>query len=577
MRKHRIALITAMAAAACSDNSESTSDVAILDLAGAPSGVERLYGSTSTGRYGVPVAAGFDCDGDGQTDYAMSAMRASPLGRTDAGQVFLVFGNGQIGGTLDSGEQNPAILSVLGATLQENAGIEIWMDDLNGDGLGDLIVGRSNFSTADRVGAGALSVIFGSTELKALASRGEALDLDAPPSNIQITTFIGANALDRLGFWMRTADATGDGIADLLMSADQADRPGENNAGAAFLVRGGPTMTATHTVDLASFGTTALAGHVVRFEPPAGAQSFHFGATLALIDLDDNNRAEVLIAAALARVGGLLEAAGAPAGSGTRVGGNVGGSLFIFWDDVLTSSATWPAGLTVAFDDTPAPQRSRINGATLEDIFTSNNFGEELIGGVDYDGDDRPDLFVGDIRGDAPGRLDVGLGHVFFDASRLKGRNFDLDAVPADVRVSHIIGPSAGAISSDTSLQGDVDGDGLVDLVIASPLADPDGRRDAGAIHVLWGQSGPWPEMIDLADRPPNDVFLTTDIWGAQGATNAEDAGDTLMYSAVGADIDSDGRIDLIVNEMRGNGVLPGTIDVGNLIIVSGNSVPKPQ
>ena len=547
----------------------------MLDLAAAPPGIERLRGSVSTGRFGVPVASGFDCDGDGRIDHAMSAMRAGPLGRPDAGQVFLVFGDGRITGTFDSGVPNPAILSVLGGTAQENAGIEVWMDDVTGDGLGDLIVGRSNYSVQNRMGAGALSIVVGTPALRELAARGEALDLAAPPSGVSVVTLQGADARDRLGFWMRTGDATGDGISDVLVSADQANLPGANNAGSAFLLRGGAHLNASATIDLATFGTSPFAAHLARFEPPTGAGDYHFGATLALLDLDQNGRAEVLISAALSRIGGLLAAAGAPPESGIAAGGNAGGSLFIFWDNNLPPTGQgWPPGLTLRFETAPGDV-SRIDGGTIPDLLTSDRFGEELIGGVDYDGDGRTDLFVGDIRGDTPTRIDAGLGHVFFDSAVLRRRSFGLDAIPPDVRVTHLLGPSAEAISSDTTLQGDIDGDGRVDLVVASPLADPEGRRDAGTIHVLWGQSGPWPEVIDFATRPAG-TFKTTDIYGARGATSEQDFGDVLMYSAVGADVDADGRTDLVVNEMTGNGAANGALDVGNLVIISGRFVPKP-
>ena len=103
------------------------------------------------------------------------------------------------------------------------------------------------------------------------------------------------------------------------------------------------------------------------------------------------------------------------------------------------------------------------------------------------------------------------------------------------------------------------------------------GRAQAGVIHILWGQAGPWPEVIDLQnDRQPDPaVFAITDIYGANGERSVDDAGDTLMYSAAAADMNWDGKIDLIINEMRGNGVSPAALDVGNLLIISGEIVPR--
>ncbi len=75
--------------------------------------------------------------------------------------------------------------------------------------------------------------------------------------------------------------------------------------------------------------------------------------------------------------------------------------------------------------------------------------------------------------------------------------------------------------------------------------------------------------------RPEPASFPITDIYGANGEQSVNDTGDTLMYSAAAADIDGDGRTDLIVNEMRGNGVSATALDVGNLLIIGGARVPK--
>lgn len=551
-----------------------------LDLAAASTGQGRFKadGGDSTGRFGVPVAAGFDIDGDGLEDFAMSAMQASPLGRSGAGLVSLIFGDGFVLGGVDTALPDPRVLKIYGAGPAEATGGEIWMDDVTGDGLGDLIIGRFNYraSGPDRPGAGALSVVVGNAALRDLADTGQVLDLAAPPPSVNVLTLVGAGTLDRLGFWLRSGDITGDGVADIVVGADQADHNSISNSGLVYVLRGGAHLDMNLDVDLADFGTSLLAGHLLKIEPPAGAADYHFGGTVSVADLDGNGRSELLIAAALSRVGGLIEADGAPPGSAVRNGGNPGGSLFIVWDDNIPASDPWMPGLRFAVDAAPGSV-SRIDGGVLSNVFTSERFGEDLLGGEDYDADGDVDLYVGDIKGDANGLLDAGLGHVLFSAGQLKGLNFNIGSPPPSVRISHILGQSISSISGDTSAHGDLDNDGNFDLVVASPLADPLGRTDAGIVHVLWGQSGPWPAVIDLAAgrRPDPAQFLITDILGARGRTSSEDEGDTLMYSAAWGDVDADGRTDLVINEMRGNGRDPAALDVGNLLIIGGSAIPK--
>ena len=553
-----------------------------LDLLGLPTtnGFLRASGSgiEGDGRFGLPVAGGHDLDGDGHNDFARSNMLLSPLGRTRAGGVDIIFGDSLIEGGIDLAVANPRILSIYGDGIQEATGGEIWMADLTGDGLGELIIGRPNFrgSSPDRIGAGALTIIMGSPELRTMAINGTPLDLRLPPAGVNVFTIVGAAELDRMGFWMREGDVTGDGIDDIVVGADQEDNGGATNSGAAYVIRGGSHLDANMTIDLAGFGTTALAGNIFKISPPAGSEGYHFGSTVAMMDLDSNGRDEVLVSSSLNRAGGVLLAEDAPIGSAEGSGANIGGTLFILWDDNVPTGPTWPAGLDFTMGAFPASS-TRIDGGTVAGQFTNDRFGEDMLGGLDYDGDQSPDLFIGDITGQALDRNNAGLGHLFFSAANLKNRNFNMGNVPSDINVSTFFGPEAGAISSDTLAHGDFDNDGFADLAIGSPTANPLGRISAGIMHIVWGKAGPWPNIVDFQEglkTNPADLQIT-DVLGAFGQTTSNDRGDTLMYSATAGDMDNDGRDDLIINEMRGNGVAASTIDVGNLLIISGAAIPK--
>jgi len=550
----------------------------LLDLGavGTASGrVTRVFGSTGDGGRGVPVAGGFDCDGDGFVDAGFAAMQASPLGRNGAGEVALIFGDGTIGGSNLTVGFDAGVLKVAGVQEKEVTGAEIWIDDVTGDGLGDLLICRQNYTPEPgREGAGALHLLVGGSELRQFATNLAYLDLGAIPASITNTLFVGQRGCDRLGIWVRTGDITGDGVADIVVGSDQYDGPNEeeDDRGTAYIVRGGAHLSVSQTVDFAAFGATSLSGHVARIHPPAGSIDFHMGATVQIADLDGNGRGEVLAAAALNRAGAGI---GLPAGSGCTAegsGGSARGTVYIAWDDNFPTGL-WPAGFQFSMTNAPG-SRTIIEGDDFNDAF-----GEEMIGGLDFSGDGHAELFAGDLTADGINGNNAGVGHVFYRAETLRDLAFDLSVgVPTGIHVSVIEGPSAGALGADTVTQGDFDGDGLGDLVVGNPTDDPLGRGDAGSMHVLYGAFGGWPALIDLSpgNLPGVDQIRIAEIAGAKG-------GDVLCYSAAAGDSDQDGRTDIIVNEMKGDGVttnaageLVEAANVGNLLLISGAALLHP-
>ena len=551
-------------------------EVDLVDVATDPDTLVRVHGSVGTGALGLPVAGGRDADGDGHVDFAFASMLASPTvggtARPGAGEVYLVFGDGTGGGTLDTAVTSSAILRLVGEVDSEAAGSELWMDDVTGDGLGDLLIARQNYTPdPGRIGAGALTILVGGANLATQAATLTEVDLGDPSPPVDLVHIVGASQLDRLGIWMRTGDVTGDGVADILVGADQVSELGETHRGAVYVIQGGAHLATPQTVDLANFGTTALPGLIARITPPVGSSHYHFGATCQLADLDGNGKAEVLVGAALNRAGATILADGAPFGSAHGGGGSTDGTLYIAWDDNLPTP--WANGLT--FEVTSGPgTHTTIDGAAC-----NRSFGEEILGGLDYDDDGQADLFVGDIVGNCSPiehRPNAGSGHVFYDAATLAGETFVRNAPPAGIgAISHFYGGAVGDIAADTALHGDFDGDGVDDLAFSSPHAARKGRINAGAIHVFFGHSGTWPSEVDLKEGSVPAFIRYTEVIGAEGNSPAG-AGDTLSYSAASGDVNGDGRTDLITNEMVGDGVLPGTEDVGNLIVVSGSLVTPP-
>ncbi|MEM9404677.1 MAG: FG-GAP repeat protein [Acidobacteriota bacterium] len=535
--------------------------VKVVDLATTSDEVHlfRGLGSVGLGNQGVPVAGGFDVDGDGFLDSAFAAMKASPSGRSQAGTVHLLFGDGTTTGTLDTSQPQPRLLQIHGDQSREHLGSEIWMDDVTGDGVGDLLLCRQDFTPGTRVGAGAVTVLVGGPALRTLAATSGEIDLRSPPPGVELFTLWGRYSGGRLGIWLRTGDLDGDGIADLVIGADQEALGGFPHAGSLYAVRGGSHLAVNATADLADLGQAGflLDGHVLNVAAPFSSHG-HFGATVAVADLDADGRGEILASKALSRSGATLQPSGGNSSHG--IGGTTFGTLYIHWSSAVPAAPEpWPTALQLI-------QPGTSSATVLDGAGGNRKFGEEILGGLDYDGDGRADLFVGDITGNGPNGSFSGLGHIVFDARRLRGLSTNRASLPSSIRVTDIYGPSPGAIAGDTAAHGDVDGDGLADLMVGSPHDSPLGRSNAGALHVLLGQGGAWPEVVDLANLPSQEVLEVVEIYGALGDAPG-DAGDTLCYSAATGDYDADGRVDLVVNEMVGNG---SAVDTGNLLILSG-------
>ena len=549
----------------------------VLDLANLTAGVDPYIrvtvpgGELRLGSFGVPVAGGLDVDGDGFADSAFSHMTASPQGRFVAGELRLIFGDGSVRDAIDTSTPHPRVLRILGASQLEVTGSEIWIGDVTGDGLGDVLICRQGLSPDGRTGAGGLTLLPGGPALRNLAGSGGVLDLAAPPPGLEGLTLVGPTENARLGMWARVGDVDGDGVDDLVVAADQESEGGEIHRGALYVVRGGAHLANPGVVDLADFGSTSLAGLVARVTPPTGSHEYHFGSTNQLGDLDGNGRAEILASAALNRAGAVL---GPPnIFSGHSVGGAPAGKAFILWDD-LFPTGPWPAGFEIDLDNPPGSVTVISGGVRNE------TFGEELLGGADYDGDGHAELLVGDLTGDPdPGRENAGLGYAIFRAEKIKGLSFNIDDPPPGLRVTTFEGPVAGAIGSDTVAQGDFDDDGFDDLVVGNPHDNPTGRLSAGSLHVIFGRPGGWPRLLDTQPGalPPNSLVRITELWGANGRTGPTDRGDTLCYSAAAGDMNGDGRTDLITNEMIGNGVTPGSTDTGNLVIFDGELLSPPR
>lgn len=266
-------------------------------------------------------------------------------------------------------------------------------------------------------------------------------------------------------------DLTGSGLPDVLIGARYDDGTG-HNAGAAYVVR------------VNQAGTVELSDAVAKIYAEAEYDSAGYSVAVPG-DVDGDGQVDLLIGAVSNSHSGLES-----------------GSAY-----VVLGPVTGPVQLA----HTPYALRGEAS---------RDNAGCAVSGAGDLDGDGRADLIVGACLSD---RSHPNAGAAFqFSTHTL---------------TEHLLGDADGALvgeAADDQLgtavaaAGDVDGDGLADLLVGAPLHDLSGE-DAGAIYLV---AGPATTQMNTPDAK---------LYG-------EDPGDRAGTSIAGiGDVDGDGLADVAI------------------------------
>lgn len=192
----------------------------------------RIIGRPIAAFAGTSVASG-DIDGDGYADVLVAAPNATILGRSGAGEVFVVFGRPDLSGLVFDMNDPPGShgeIRIWGDDQADELGHSLAVGDINADGFDDVIVG------ARRGNQGNVVVLYGNNSLP-----GPVIDLDATIGAFGETRIKERNPNDLGGSGVASADINGDGFEDILIGSPDADATGDRN-GEAYLVYGSTTL-----------------------------------------------------------------------------------------------------------------------------------------------------------------------------------------------------------------------------------------------------------------------------------------------------------------------------------------------
>jgi len=388
-----------------------------------------------------------------------------------------------------------------GLTVVSDAG------DINGDGFDDIVIANASGKTY---------IVFGTDE-------GFPPELDLASLDGS-NGFIVTGSLNFFGGAANSAgDVNGDGVDDLIIGAPQASPNGESS-GSSFIIFGAAIFSATFDVDDLD-GTNGFSVDGVAIQDDLGKDVSTAG------DINGDGFDDILIGA-----------------FGVDTNGYNSGAAYV----IFGSDENYPAAINVASLD--GNIGFRING---EFIDSRTGWSVSNAGDVNNDGID--DIFIS-----APHvGTTTGGSYIVFGTETGFPATLELALLDGSngFRIENDVGDEASGMP--VSAAGDVNGDGIDDIIMGSPGTDPHGIN-SGSAYVIFGKSTPFSGTLNLS------TINGTNGFRIDGSLQ----GDFLGSAVSGAgDFNGDGFDDLIVGAKYAD---PNGHNSGAVYIVFGTNTGLP-
>ncbi|MEH2058871.1 MAG: hypothetical protein V7K97_22490 [Nostoc sp.] len=457
---------------------------------------------------GGSVSNAGDINNDGIDDLIIGASSADPNGNQSAGQSYVVFGGTNLGsgGTLNLSSLNGTNgFAINGIAAGDYSGISVSnAGDINNDGVDDLIIGAFNADPNGKHDAGQSYVVFGGTNV----GSGGTLNL----SSLNGTNGFAINGIaagDYLGISVSNAgDINKDGVDDLIIGASYAFTNGKSYTGQSYVVFGGTNLGSGGTFNLSSLnGTNGFAINGIAAGDASGISVSNAG------DINNDGVDDLIIGASYASPNGNRSA---------------GQSYVVFGGTNLGS------GGTLNLSSLNGTNGFLINGIAADDYSPSS-----LSNAGDINNDGVDDLIIGAYSADPNGIPNAGQSYVVFGGTNLgNGGTLNLSSLNGTNGFA-INGIAAGDyLGVSVSNAGDINNDGVDDLIIGAPDADINCGYVAGQSYVVFGGT----------NLGSGGTLNLSSLNGTNGFAINGAAGDYLGISVSNAgDINNDGIDDLII------------------------------
>ncbi|MEP2508692.1 MAG: putative Ig domain-containing protein [Reichenbachiella sp.] len=382
--------------------------------------------------------------------------------------------------------------------------------DVNGDGINDLIIGAPNvyYNTGNSF------VVFGTS-----SGFNPSLDLSAldGSNGFKIN---GAGKYNESGTSVSKAgDINGDGIDDLIIGAPAV----YYSLGNSYVLFGSDTGFAAQvnlsTLDAGDGSTGFMINGTARYNK-TGTSVSQAG------DINGDGIDDLIV--------------GAP-----NVYYSLGNCYVVFGSDTGFSSRVELNALDGS------------NGFMLNGTARYNQTGMSVSHAGDINNDGFDDLVIG-----APNvYYSTGNSYVVFGTDTGFSARVELNALDGTNGFTVKGAARYDKFGTSVSHAGDVNGDGIDDLVFGAPKADNDGAYDAGVSYVLFGSNNAFGATIELSGLDGTNGFSIKGI-------GANDEFGSAVSSA--GDINQDGADDLIIGAPKVDGTTDS--DVGTSYVIFGSS-----
>ncbi|MEH2234282.1 MAG: hypothetical protein V7K71_32440 [Nostoc sp.] len=494
-----------------------------------------INGIAEYDQLGYSVSNAGDINNDGIDDLIIGASASRPNGNNRIGQSYVVFGKTNLGsgGSLNLSNLNGTngfLIKGITQSYQSSYSVSN-AGDINNDGIDDLIIGIRNTDPYDKDDAGQSYVVFGGTNL----GSGGTLNLSSlDGTNGFIINGIAVEDTYSSSYSVSNAgDINNDGIDDLIIGRVYTDPNGNNPIGQSYVVFGRTNLGSGGTLNLSSLdGTNGFLIKGIAEKDYSGYSVSNAG------DINNDGIDDLIIGAPIANPNGNYRA---------------GQTYVVFGGTNLGSGGTLNLS---SLDGT--------NGFLINGIAENDLLGDFVNNAGDINNDGIDDLIIGALNPYPYSRNYPWQSYVVFGERNL-GSGGTLNLSSLDGTNGFLInGIAIGDDSVGISVRNaeDINNDGIDDLIIGAPAANPNGIRDAGQSYVVFGGTNLGSGGIfNLGFLNGNNGFIINGI-------AANDLSGTSVSNA--GDINNDGIDDLIIGAPYAN--LNGKEVAGQSYVVFGGT-----